>query len=102
MDEGSGDEYEGGRIQICAVENPIFTEIVIEDNGPGIDREDLPHLFERFYKGKNSSDKSVGIGLALAKMIITGQHGNVSAENVTKKGMICGAKFVIRFYKSVV
>lgn len=93
---------EGGRIQICAVENPIFTEIVIEDNGPGIDREDLPHLFERFYKGKNSSDKSVGIGLALAKMIITGQHGNVSAENVTKKGMICGAKFVIRFYKSIV
>lgn len=93
---------EGGRIQICAVENPIFTEIVIEDNGPGIDREDLPHLFERFYKGKNSSDKSVGIGLALAKMIITGQHGNVSAENVTNKGMICGAKFVIRFYKSIV
>ena len=84
------------------MENPIFTEIVIEDNGPGIDREDLPHLFERFYKGKNSSDKSVGIGLALAKMIITGQHGNVSAENVTKKGMICGAKFVIRFYKSIV
>ncbi len=93
---------EGGRIQICAVENPIYTEIVIEDNGPGIDREDLPHLFERFYKGKNSSDKSVGIGLALAKMIITGQHGNVSAENVTNKGMICGAKFVIRFYKSIV
>ena len=93
---------EGGRIQISAVENAIYTEIIVEDNGPGIDREDLPHLFERFYKGKNSSDKSVGIGLALAKMIITGQHGNISAENVTEKGKVCGAKFVIRFYKSIV
>lgn len=92
----------GGRVQICAVENPIYTEIVVEDNGPGIAREDLPHLFERFYKGKNSSDKSVGIGLALAKMIITGQRGNVSAENVTEKGKVCGAKFVVRFYKSIV
>lgn len=93
---------EGGEVQIRAQENALYTEIVVEDNGPGIERQDLPHLFERFYKGKNSSEKSVGIGLALARMIITGQHGNVSAENVMKKGKVCGARFVIRFYKSVI
>lgn len=93
---------EGGRIRICAVENPIYTEILVEDNGPGIDMEDLPHLFEHFYKGKNSSDKSVGIGLALARMIIEGQHGNITAENIRERGRICGARFAIRFYKSVV
>lgn len=93
---------EDGEIQICARENALYTEIVVEDNGPGIAKEDLPHLFERFYKGKNSSDKSVGIGLALAKMIINGQQGNVSAENVTRKGKVSGARFVIRFYKSVI
>jgi len=49
----------GGRIVIKACENAIFTEIEITDNGPGIDREDLPHLFERFYKGKNSGEHSM-------------------------------------------
>src|SRR5690606_23390491 len=57
----------GGKITIQAEENPIYTEIVISDNGPGIDREDLPHLFKRFYKGKNAGSHSVGIGLALAR-----------------------------------
>ncbi len=93
---------EGGEIQICATENALFSEIIVQDNGPGIAKEDLPHLFERFYKGRNSSDKSVGIGLALARMIIQEQHGNVSAENVMDRGQIRGARFVIRFYKSIV
>lgn len=93
---------EGGMIQICATENALYTEIIVQDNGPGIAKEDLPHLFERFYKGRNSSDKSVGIGLALARMIIQEQHGNVSAENVMNRGRISGARFVIRFYKSII
>ena len=93
---------ENGEIRICARENALYTEIVVEDNGAGIAKEDLPHLFERFYKGKNSSDKSVGIGLALAKMIINEQQGNVSAENAMKRGQVSGARFVIRFYKSVI
>ena len=89
---------EGGSITIEAVENALFTEIVISDTGTGFTPEDLPHIFERFYKGKNSSSESVGIGLALCRTIITGLDGTIKAEN----GKDGGARFVIRFYKSVV
>lgn len=85
----------GGRIKITSLENALFTEIIITDNGPGIDKEDLPYLFERFYKGKNSNNQSFGIGLALARMIIVNQNGTIKAENAQKGG----AKFTIRFYK---
>lgn len=89
---------EGGSLWLEASENAVYTQIIIRDNGPGISRTDLPHLFERFYKGKNASEKSVGIGLALARMIIEKQGGIISAEN-DRQG---GARFEIRFYKSVV
>lgn len=89
---------EGGKVEITAVENPIYSEIVIKDNGTGIDKDDLPHIFERFYKGKNSDGNSFGVGLALARMIITGQNGTVKAENRKDKGAI----FTIRFYKRTV
>jgi signal transduction histidine kinase len=87
----------GGAIIINCTENALYTEIVISDNGYGIDEEDLPHLFKRFYKGKNSSDQSTGIGLALARMIIINQNGTVKAEN----NIDAGARFTIRFYKSI-
>ncbi len=89
---------QGGTLWIWARENQLFTEFVIEDNGPGVDPEDLPHLFERFYKGKNASDTSVGIGLALARMIVTSQNGTLKVENRPEGG----ARFVMRFYKGVV
>jgi len=89
---------DGGSITIEARETPIYTELVISDTGIGIAPEDLPHIFERFYKGKNSSSSSVGIGLALSRMIITAQNGTVKAEN-QKSG---GALFTIRFYKRTV
>lgn len=88
----------GGRIEIDAVENALYSEIVIKDNGTGISPEDLPHIFERFYKGKESDGKSFGIGLALSRMIIAGQGGTVKAEN--RKS--AGAMFSIRFYKGTV
>lgn len=56
-----------GKIQIHYEENKIYSKIEIRDYGIGIDKEDLPHIFERFYKGKNSSNESIGIGLALSK-----------------------------------
>ncbi len=89
---------DGGTISITAKENALYSEIVISDNGHGIAKDDLPHIFERFYKGKNSDDKSFGIGLALARMIITSQNGTVKAEN----NQAGGAKFTVRFYKGTV
>lgn len=88
----------GGEICIRAAENHLYTEITVWDNGAGIDKEDLPHIFERFYKGKNSSGSSVGIGLALARMIVVAQEGTLSATNRINGG----AKFEIRFYKGTV
>ncbi len=89
---------EGGHIHISASENALYSELVITDTGHGIAPEDLPHVFERFYKGAQSGDKSFGIGLALARMIITAQNGSVKAEN----GADGGAKFTVRFYKGIV
>lgn len=88
----------GGSITVHWYENAVYSEITISDTGPGIDQADLPHLFERFYKGKNAGEQSVGIGLALARMIIIGQNGVIKAENRPKGG----AKFIMRFYKSTV
>lgn len=89
---------EGGRIEINAADNALYSEITISDNGRGIAEEDLPHIFERFYKGKNSGEKSFGIGLALARRIITAQDGTIKAENQ----MSGGARFTIRFYRGTV
>ncbi len=89
---------ENGEITVVAEDTPIFTEIVITDTGIGINENDLPHIFERFYKGENSSKESFGVGLNLANMIISGHNGTIKAEN----GQHGGAKFTIRFYKQVV
>lgn len=88
---------EGGTIQICARETPLFTELTVTDTGNGFDPQDMPHLFERFYKGKGSAEDSIGIGLALSHAIITRQGGLLRAENVPG-----GARFVLRFYKTTV
>lgn len=88
---------EGGSVEIVASENTIYSEIIVTDTGSGISAEDLPHIFERFYKGKNCKDKSFGIGLALARGIIHSQNGTIKAEN-QRDG---GAKFSIRFYKEL-
>lgn len=85
----------GGCIKVSFSENTIFTEIIIEDNGDGFTPEDLPHLFERFYRGKNASLQSVGIGLALSRMIVLQQNGTLKAENRPEGG----ARFLIKFYR---
>lgn len=86
----------GKKILVEARENVLFTEVVLKDQGLGIPEEDLPHLFERFYKGKNAKENSVGIGLALSRMILTKQNGTLKAENALEGG----AKFTLRIYKS--
>lgn len=85
-----------GNIKITADQNKLYTKISIKDNGSGITKEDLPHIFERFYKGKNSSDDSVGIGLALAKTIIEKQGGYISVSSELNKG----SEFVIKFFNN--
>ena len=87
----------GGSIEIISKVNPIYTEIVIADEGKGICKEDLPHLFERFYRGKNSCSESIGIGLYLTKMLISKQNGVITAKNRKSKG----AEFNIKFYNEV-
>ena len=89
---------EGGSITVRAAESPIYTEITVSDNGPGFPPEDIPYLFDRFFRGTNSSEESIGIGLALARMIITEQNGTITAVNRPEGGAV----FTIRFYKSVV
>lgn len=89
---------ENGAVKITASENPLYTEIIISDTGSGIAIEDLPHLFERFYKGKNSGPGNMGIGLALSRMIISRQNGTIKAQNSNPYG----AEFHIRFYKGAV
>ena len=69
--------------------------ISIIDNGKGIDKEDIKHIFERFYKGKNSSRDSVGIGLALAKTIIEQNNGTISVESEIGKG----TTFIIKYFE---
>lgn len=88
---------ENGQLFLNIKSNPLYDEIIIQDNGKGINQEDLKHLFERFYKGKNANHKSVGIGLALTRMIVEKQNGTITVENTYP-----GAKFTIHFYKEVV
>lgn len=89
---------EGGTIDLFFDENPLFTEIKISDNGSGIEKEDLPYIFKRFYKGKNASEESVGIGLAMAKSIITSQNGDINVTSRKNEGTC----FNIKFYKVTV
>lgn len=88
---------DGGTISVDYTENPIFIQIVISDNGSGIEKEDLPFIFKRFYKGKNASEDSIGIGLALAKSIIVNQNGDITVTSQKKRG----TQFVIKFYKQL-
>lgn len=86
---------EGGVITISYRFNSLSTSLVIRDNGEGIDKEDLHHIFERFYRGKNASSNSVGIGLALAKEIVSREKGTILVESQVGQG----TKFHIKFYE---
>lgn len=89
-------EHSGGSCVRCFYEqNPLYTEIYIEDQGSGFAETDIPHLFERFYRGQNAGEGGIGIGLALAKEIIERQNGTLRARNVPGGG----ALFEIRFYR---
>lgn len=86
---------DGGKIEISCRDTLLFTEITIRDNGPGFEKEELHHIFDRFYRGKKERASGSGIGLALSKTIIKRQGGTVAAKNHPEGG----ALFSIRFSK---
>ncbi len=89
---------ENGTINIKYEENNLFTKISIKDEGIGIEKEDLKHIFERFYKGKNSTENSVGIGLSLSKNIIEKNNGIILCKSEIGKG----TEFIIKYIKKMV
>ena len=88
-------EHTKDKITITSKNNPLYTEIKITDNGNGIAKKDLKHIFERFYKGNNNKD-SIGIGLNMSKKIINLEHGIIEVE--TKENV--GSTFIIKLYKN--
>lgn len=85
----------GGVITMSTSSNNVYVSLSIKDRGRGIAKEDIPHIFERFYKGKNSSKDSVGIGLALAKSIIEKSGGSISVDSVLNEGSV----FTIKYFR---
>ena len=101
----------GGRVSLRVTEDVLACRIRIEDTGPGIAESDLPHIFERFYRGSRAADTGssevdpagIGIGLALSKSLVTAQGGTLTAENLRdESGNITGAAFNLVFFKAVV
>lgn len=88
----------GGEIHVSYVENLLYTEVCIVDNGEGIDSKDLPNIFKRFYKGSNADSESVGIGLAMARSIVLTQNGDIKVESEKGKR----TTFKVRFYKEII
>ena len=86
---------EGGFVRLRAESNNMVTRIFITDNGSGIDKKDLPYIFDRFYKAENASVQSVGIGLALARQIICSHDGSVEVQSEKGKG----TEFTISLYR---
>lgn len=101
----------GGCVSVRVTEDVLACRIRIEDTGPGIAESDLPHIFERFYRGSRDANATpsevnpagVGIGLALSKSLVTAQGGTLTAENLRdENGNITGAAFNLVFFKAVV
>lgn len=90
-------EYTKDEIIITSSDNKMYTELTIKDNGRGLDKNEIEHIFERFYKGNNYKENSFGIGLSLAKAIITKDNGKLDVSSVKGKYTI----FKIRYFKNI-
>ena len=85
---------QNGKIFVSWSHNPLYAQLIIEDSGTGFTKEDLPHLFERFYRGTNAAKDSAGIGLSLSKLIMEQQNGHILAENSLQGH----ARFIFKWY----
>ena len=82
----------GGHVRVGAKDAGEFVEISVEDDGPGIAPEAMPHIFERFYQGDSSRQAGgAGLGLSLVRLIARLHGGRVEAESAPGKG----SRFVI-------
>lgn len=86
---------EGSQIEMKYRSNDVFIELSVRDYGEGMNREDARHIFDRFYKGKNASKDSVGIGMALAKTIVERNNGRIILH--TEEGK--GSTFLLRWFR---
>ena len=100
---------EGGRVEVSVSHDALACRICIQDTGPGISPEDLPHVFERFYRGEDPGEASatdpsgVGIGLSLAQSLVSAQGGAIKASNARDRdGAVLGARFDIVFFSVTV
>lgn len=87
---------QNGTIYINVEDNLVFTRIKIRDNGEGISKKDIKHIFERFYKGQGSAESSIGIGLSLAKTIIEKENGSIKVQSEKGKE----TEFIIEYFKN--
>jgi two-component system phosphate regulon sensor histidine kinase PhoR len=79
----------GGKIVVTSKSNPEYVSVSFADTGIGISKEDLPHIFERFYKtDKSRAQTGTGLGLAIAKHIIQAHGGEIHVESETGKGSV--------------
>lgn len=84
----------GSSVQVLTAENEVYTEIRVTDSGTGISQEEREKLFQRFYRGSNAAQDSIGIGLALAKEVVEQQHGHIQVESQEGKGTVFSLKFM--------
>ena len=84
----------GGAVHCRYGCNPLYAQVEIWDEGEGFAPEDLPHLFQRFYRGRSGTEGGLGIGLALSRSILARQNAVVTAANRPQGG----GCFTVRFY----
>lgn len=87
---------ESSKIDIFINDNNLYTELIIKDYGKGMNKEEIKNIFKRFYKGNNSFNDSIGIGLSLAKNIIEKDNGLTSVKSKKNNG----TEFIIKYFKN--
>lgn len=85
----------GSKIYVKVEDTRVFLKIIVKDEGKGIDKSDLKHIFERFYRAKNSNENSIGIGLPLAKTIIEQNNGYIKVDSEIGKG----TSFIVKYIR---
>lgn len=89
-------EHGAAHIALLWSENNLYTKLEITDDGEGIEKEELPHIFERFYKMKGGGEDSMGLGMAFTKSMIAYQNGEVKVKSKKDEG----TTFIVKIYKN--